>query len=541
MPRPPEPGRDRDRQRRAPPGLGRAREGGARPRSHAVFPSGRARRRQRHELARGGEHAPVSCARWRARSALPAGLLPLAGQVAAAARCRPLRGGAVYTDDKAPVEWLTDLSILEIRDREPAMTLISRRRAAARSRPCSTSAGSSAVRRGGPQYLEGHIPGAAFVDLETALAGPPGPGGRHPLPAADEFARGHAGRRRVGDRAGGRVRRRQSRWPRRGAWWLLRYFGHPRGRCFGWGFRGVAGRRARHRAGVRSRSSPGDFVPRPGGMPLLDAAGAAAVARAGVLFDARTPRAVPGRARADRPGRGPHPWGGERAGSPELLRTRWAGSWARRAPGAVRGGRGARRDVPVGAYCGSGVAASHEVLALELAGLPAARCTSGSWSDWIRDPARPDGHRRVNVATRPAERCPSRHPRRTRGICLHVGDADPAVVPRGRAEWQVMHGAGRAVLDDAHAVLRRERDRAELDLGRLGIGGAQRGALEHAGQHDPHLHQREARAQAAAGAAAERDPACRCRAGPRPGSARAGTRGRPGRGPRGGGSGGSRG
>jgi thiosulfate/3-mercaptopyruvate sulfurtransferase len=72
-------------------------------------------------------------------------------------------------------------------------------------------------------YLEGHVPGAAFVDLERELAGPPGPGGRHPLPSAAAFA---AAMSRAGVSAGTFVVAYGSLGGAERLWWLLRHFGH---------------------------------------------------------------------------------------------------------------------------------------------------------------------------------------------------------------------------------------------------------------------------------------------------------------------------
>ncbi len=63
-----------------------------------------------------------------------------------------------------------------------------------------------------------------------------------------------------------------------------------------------------------------------------------------------------------------------------------------KAPGELRAQferAGVRPDAPVGAYCGSGVSAASDVLALELAGFPGAALYVGSWSEWSRDPERP--------------------------------------------------------------------------------------------------------------------------------------------------------
>lgn len=252
---------------------------------------------------------------------------------------------------------------------------------------------------GWPLYLEGHIPGAAFVDLDTALAGPPGDGGRHPLPSADVFgeamrAAGVSAGRPVVVYDGG------SSMAAARAWWLLRYFGHPRvfvldGGFSAWSAAGLAIERD-----VPS-IEPGDFVPRPGGMPLLDAAGAAAVAGVGVLLDAAGAAAVAGAgvlldARVPERFRGEHepidPVAGHIPGAVNLPTTALVDGDGRLLDAASLRDRftaaGVRDGVDVGAYCGSGVAAALEVLALERAGYRGALYV-GSWSEWIRDPSRP--------------------------------------------------------------------------------------------------------------------------------------------------------
>ncbi|WP_300614290.1 rhodanese-like domain-containing protein, partial [Trebonia sp.] len=139
-------------------------------------------------------------------------------------------------------------------------------------------------------YLAGHIPGAVFVDLDRDLAGPPGAGGRHPLPAAGSF---QAAMRRAGVSDGRMVvvyDDGDSTAAAR-AWWLLRYFGHSRVRVLDGGYR--AWTRAGQPSAISLQPSEpgapgappqavpaGDFTASPGHLPLLDAAGAANLARA---------------------------------------------------------------------------------------------------------------------------------------------------------------------------------------------------------------------------------------------------------------------
>src|SRR5688572_27269196 len=134
-------------------------------------------------------------------------------------------------------------------------------------------------------YRVGHLPGAVFVDLDRDLAAPPGAGGRHPLPDAVAF---QAAMRRCGVSASSAVvvYDDADATAAARAWWLLRYFGHPSVAVLDGGYRAWAAAGQPVVTEVPS-PAPGDFVARPGGLPVLDASGAAALARDGVLLDAR--------------------------------------------------------------------------------------------------------------------------------------------------------------------------------------------------------------------------------------------------------------
>ena len=238
---------------------------------------------------------------------------------------------------------------------------------------------------GGPpgraEYGAGHLSGAVYVDLDTELAGPPGAAGRHPLPDVAVFG---AAMRRAGvssDRPvvvydGGQG------WAAARAWWLLRWSGHPDVRVLDGGLAGWTG--------PLSTEVPepvgGDFVPVPGSLPTLDADGAAALAREGLLLDARAAERYRGDVEpVDR-------IGGHIPGAVSAPTTENVDASGRFLPPEYLASRffalGAEGQAEIGVYCGSGVSAAHEVLALEIAGFTAA-LYPGSWSEWSSDQARP--------------------------------------------------------------------------------------------------------------------------------------------------------
>jgi thiosulfate/3-mercaptopyruvate sulfurtransferase len=169
------------------------------------------------------------------------------------------------------------------------------------------------------------------------------------------------------------------------AWWLLRYFGHERVAVLDGGLEAWVAAGGPLEAGAPA-IEPGDFTAKPGGMPVLDADGAARVAAAGVLLDARAPERFRGEVEPIDAVAGHIPGARNRPATDNL------GPDGRFRAGDVLHRKferlGVRDGVEVAAYCGSGVTAAQEVLALELAGVRAA-LYAGSWSEWISDPWRP--------------------------------------------------------------------------------------------------------------------------------------------------------
>ena len=244
-------------------------------------------------------------------------------------------------------------------------------------------------RLGGPSgragFDAGHVPGAVFVDLDAELCGPPGAGGRHPLPDPGAVQRvlraaGVRGDRPVVAYDGG------DGMAAARLWWTLRWAGHPDVRVLDGGFP------AWERAGQPVESGaaaarPGDFTVEGGRMPVLDASGAAAMARDGVLVDARTAARFRGETEPVDPVAGRVP-GARSVPYADLVE----------ADGRLRSAAdlrstfaraGIATGTATGAYCGSGVTAAHTVLAMTVAGIPDPALYVGSWSEWITDPARP--------------------------------------------------------------------------------------------------------------------------------------------------------
>jgi thiosulfate/3-mercaptopyruvate sulfurtransferase len=237
---------------------------------------------------------------------------------------------------------------------------------------------------GRASYLQSHIPGAVHADLETDLSAPrTGLNGRHPLPSPEHLASVFS-RWGINDEVEVVAYDAGADFFAARLWWSLCYLGHTRTRVLDGGFAvwqaaGLPASAGEERRGARSfipRPQPGFTVPAP------------LVLSARRLLDARAPERFRGevepldRVAGHIPGARSYEWRRSLAEDGRLLpapalRSQLEGALAGVAP-----------DQTV-VYCGSGVSASHVLLALEVAGLHGARLYPGSWSEWCSDPTRP--------------------------------------------------------------------------------------------------------------------------------------------------------
>jgi len=235
-------------------------------------------------------------------------------------------------------------------------------------------------------YHEGHIPGAVYAHLDEDLSGPviPGKTGRHPLPDVEQLAERFSGWG-IGDGVqvvayddlSGAIAAR--------LWWLLRWLGHDAVAVLdgGWPFWRAAGLPIRDEAPAPPARS---FRPRPRPELLVDAAFVEEARRdpAYRVVDSRTAERYRGEVEPIDPVAGHIP-GAVNAPHPDNVAA--SGAW--RSPDQLRERFEAVLEAvpPPQAifYCGSGVTACRNLLALEHAGLEGAKLYAGSWSEWIAD------------------------------------------------------------------------------------------------------------------------------------------------------------
>lgn len=237
-------------------------------------------------------------------------------------------------------------------------------------------------------YRAGHVPGAVFAHLDEDLSGEITPAtGRHPLPPREHLA---ATFREWGidddtqivayDAQGGSFAAR--------LWWLARWLGHERVAVLDGGWQ--AWLAATNWTSIEEPDRPaGHFSLRPPLAALADAE--QVLARLGdagtLLVDARAPERYAGTVEPIDPVAGHIPGAVNRCWQHNLQDGRFKPAGALRAEfDALLAGLPAAAVIH---QCGSGVTAAHNALAMEIAGLPGAALYAGSWSEWIRDPARP--------------------------------------------------------------------------------------------------------------------------------------------------------
>lgn len=240
---------------------------------------------------------------------------------------------------------------------------------------------------GSEEYAKGHIPGALLANLDRDLSAPKtGKNGRHPLPDPAVFSAwlGKQGLRPGDtvvcyDQASGAFAAR--------LWWMLRWIGHDLVAVLDGGLAKWK-KESRPITADVPHFTPATYAARPRASMAVDVNYVASNLGRSVLVDARSPQRYRGEAEPIDPVAGRIPGALNRNNSdnlspagvfkqPEELKKDFL---------AVLGGHPATEVVN---YCGSGVSAAHNALAMEVAGLTGSRLFAGSWSEWIADPGRP--------------------------------------------------------------------------------------------------------------------------------------------------------
>ncbi len=242
------------------------------------------------------------------------------------------------------------------------------------------------------EYAAGHVPGAAFVDLETALAGHPrdnGGGGRHPLPrlhtAREALRCAGVSNERPVVAYDGATSLSAAR-----AWWMLQYFGKNDVQVLHGGYAAWSSAGLPIETGPGPEPDYGDIVLRPGGReaPTADDLTAYLDAPGGRVVDARAPQRYRGEVEPMDPVAGHIPGA---VNVPTLSALSPEGRFDPQRLQTLLSQEGIDPHAPTALYCGSGVQAAHLALALEVAD-PQRRPPAvyvGSWSDWVSDPQRP--------------------------------------------------------------------------------------------------------------------------------------------------------
>jgi thiosulfate/3-mercaptopyruvate sulfurtransferase len=240
---------------------------------------------------------------------------------------------------------------------------------------------------GEAEYEKEHLPGAVYAHLDSDLSGPrTGKNGRHPMPSVETMAERFA---RFGiddevqvvsyDTSQGQMAAR--------LWWMLRYLGHDAAAVLDGGLQSWKSQGLPFESGREQRARR-TFIARPRDSMRIDVDALERGRSEHLLIDARAPERFRGEVEPFDPVKGRIPGARNHPTASSLAPDgRFLASEELRA--RFRSIIGERPLDSVVSYCGSGVTACHNLLAMDVAGLKGARLYPGSWSEWCADDRRP--------------------------------------------------------------------------------------------------------------------------------------------------------